>query len=47
MLAYFACLDTIGNFLHDHLLVILLGISGENSYKDILAILIQKSLFNL
>lgn len=47
MLAYLACLDTIGNFLYDHLLFILLGISGENYYKGILAILTQKSLFNL
>jgi len=47
MLACFAYLGTIGNFLYDHLLFILLGISGENSYEDILVILTQKSLFNL
>lgn len=46
MLAYFACLGTIGDFLYDYLFI-LLSISGENSYKDILAILTQKSLFNL
>lgn len=47
MLAYFACLNTLGNFLYNHLLFILLRISGENFHKDILAVLTQKSLFNL
>lgn len=47
MLAYLACLDTTGNFLYDHLLFILLGISGENYYEGILAVLTQKPLFNL